>query len=80
MLLRAEVFPLCLYFSVQFQFGIAFGIFEAQLLVDGNQVGEQQCVDTLILLFGFDGYEQQVEHLGAAFEAQSFEQVEPSER
>lgn len=40
-LFRAEVFPLGLYFSVQFQFGIAFGILEAQLLVHGDEVGEE---------------------------------------
>ena len=37
-LLGLEVVPLCLYLAVQFQFDVAFGVFEAQLLVDGDEV------------------------------------------
>ena len=79
-LLSAEVFPLRLYLSVQFQLGVTFSIFEAQLLVDGDEVREYQCGDSLVLIFGFHGYEQQIEHLGTAFEKQSLEQVVPAER
>ena len=39
-LLRAEVLPLRLHLAVHFQFGVAFGVFEAELLVYGDEVGE----------------------------------------
>ena len=79
MLLGAEVLPLCLHLAVQLQLGIAFGIFEAQLLVDGDEVGEEQGIDTFVLVFGFDGNQQQVEHLGATLEEEGLEQVVPAE-
>ena len=40
MLLGLEIFPLGLHFSVQFQFRIAFGIVESQLLISRNKIRE----------------------------------------
>lgn len=53
MLFRLEVLPLRLYFAVQFQLRITFGILETKLLIDGDKVGEQQCIDALVLIFRF---------------------------
>ena len=80
MLFRLEVVPLGLHLAVQFQFHVAFGVLEAQLLVDGDEVGEEQGVDTLVLVFGLYGHQHQVQDVRAALEEQGFQQVEPAER
>ena len=56
MLFGAKVFPLCLHLAVFFQLGVAFGIFVIQLLVNGAEVGEEQCIHALALIFGFHGH------------------------
>ena len=56
MLFGAEVFPLCLHLAVFFQLGVAFGIFVIQLLVNGDEGGEEQCIHAFALIFGLHGY------------------------
>ena len=56
MLFGAEVFPLGLHLAVFFQLGVSFGIFLIQLLVNGDEVGEEQCIYALALIFGFHGH------------------------
>ena len=78
MLLRLEVLPLALHLVVHLQFGIAFGIFEAKLLINGNQVGKEQCVHALALIIGPHGHKQQIEYL-RALPHERFQHMEPSE-
>ena len=40
MLFGLEIFPLCLYLAVLFQFGVAFRKDKPQFLINGDQVGE----------------------------------------
>ena len=64
MLFGPEVLPLGLHFAVHFQFGVAFGVLEAELLINRDKVREEQRVYPFVLVFGFYGNEQQVERLG----------------
>ena len=64
MLFRLEVLPLRLHLAVQLQLRITLGILETKLLIDGDKVGEQQCIYPLVLILRFHGNQQQIEHLG----------------
>ena len=76
-LFTLEVFPLFLHVFVAFQFHVAFGLAVSGFDVAGDEVGEEERVHALALVFGFDSDEQQVD--GVDFAAQRFEQVPPSE-
>lgn len=78
MLFRLEILPLVLHLVVDFQFGIALGIFKSHLSINGDEVGEEQGVGTLSLIVGTHGHEQEVERF-RTFPHESLEQMEPSE-
>ena len=75
MLFRLEVLPLRLHLAVQLQLRITLGILETKLLIDGDKVGEQQCIDALVLIFRFYGNQQQVEHFGIFLQEDGLGQI-----
>ena len=79
MLFSLEIFPLRLYLAIFFQFRITFSIFETKLLIDRNQIVEQQCIDSLVLIFWFHGYKKQVEYLRVFLHENQFHQMIPTE-
>lgn len=79
MLARLEILPLRLHLRVQLQLRVALGIFEAIFLEIRNQVGEQQCVYALALIFRLDSHKQKVDRVGHV-EIHGAHQMPPSER
>ena len=75
MLFRLEVLPLRLHLAVQLQLRITLGILETKLLIDGDKVGEQQCIYPLVLILRFHGNQQQIEHLGIFLQEDGLGQV-----
>ena len=65
MLLDVEVLPLLLHVLVDLQLGVAFGIAEFHLLIDGDEVGKYEGVDAFALIVGMNADEQEVEHFVA---------------
>ena len=65
---RVEIFPLATHLVVAHQLGICLGMFETGLDVVGYEVGEEQGVDPLVLIFWLDGDEQQVDYVRVASE------------
>ena len=80
MLFRLEVLPLRLHLAVQLQLRITLGILETKLLIDGDKVGEQQCIYPLVLILWFHGNQQQIEHLGIFLQEDGLGQVIPTHR
>lgn len=67
MLFRLEVLPLRLHLAVQLQLRITLGILETKLLIDGDKVGEQQCIYPLVLILGFTATSSKSSILGYFF-------------
>ena len=78
MLPAFEVYPLRLHLRVEFQFGVGLYVLVAFGYVDGQEVVEEQCVDSLALIFGQNAHEHEVECVGL-LPFHGFEQVEPPE-
>ena len=57
---------------------MAFGKLESHFLGDGDDVGEEQCVDAFALVFGKDGHKQEVDNL-RMLDFQGLYQMPPSE-
>ena len=74
-----QVFPLHLYFFVFLEFGIGFAISESHFNVCGYEVGKEQCIDALALVFRFYTHKQEVENIGM-FHEECFQEMKPPER
>ena len=61
MVLTLEVVPLHLDCSVGLELGIALGIADAILLENGDEVIKEKRIDTLILIFGDDPNEVEID-------------------
>ena len=77
MLYMLQILPLALYLLVGLHLDIRLAPLEAILLIDGDEVVEQQGIGTLLLVFGQNTDEHQVEALGL-MELQSLQTVPPA--
>ena len=78
MLYVFQILPLRLYLFVGLHLDIGLAPLEAELLVTGNQVVEQQGVGTFLLVFRQETNQHQVETLSLV-KLQSLEAMPPSE-
>ena len=73
-----EVFPLILALVVGLELRMTLGPLEAHFLGDGDDVGKEQRIHALALVFGQDGHEEEVNDFGA-LEVDGLQQVPPPE-
>lgn len=74
-----EIVPQAYAARIGFELRIDHGIFESHLLVNGDEVAEEQGVETAVLVVGPHGDEHEVNDFGAV-PVECVEHVNPSQR